>query len=147
MLSIGLSEILIIAVVAILVVGPERLPKVMRQLGRWYGQLRRSADELRRAFVLEADRQDAEERYAKLRERRERAAEARKRAMEQNAGTVDQQTDLPPPDPSKIDREVRVAPEPADADAEAPEPSPAEAPSEPAAEDPPSDRPGAGVDH
>ena len=46
MLSIGLTEILLIAAVAILVVGPDRLPRVMRQLGRWYGQLRRAADEL-----------------------------------------------------------------------------------------------------
>ena len=108
MLSIGLTEIILIALVAILVVGPERLPKVMRQLGRWYGQLRRAADDLRRAFVLEADRQDAEERYRKLKERRERAQQARERALAENDGTVDQQADLPPPDPSKIDAEVTV---------------------------------------
>lgn len=78
MLGLGLGEILIIAAVALLVVGPEQLPRLLRQLGRWYGQARRAADELRRAFVLEADRQDAAERYARLRERRERAAEERK---------------------------------------------------------------------
>lgn len=108
MLSIGFTEIIVIAAVAILVVGPERLPKVMRQLGRWYGQLRRAADDLRRAFVLEADRQDAEERYSKLRERREQAAKARERAMAESEGTVDQQPDLPPPDPELVDREVRA---------------------------------------
>ena len=108
MLSIGITEIVIIALVAILVVGPERLPKVMRQLGRWYGQLRRAADDLRRAFVLEADRQDAEDRYAKLRERREQAKAARERALQEAGGAVDQQTDLPPPDPEKVDHEVKA---------------------------------------
>lgn len=108
MLSIGITEIVLIALVAILVVGPERLPKVMRQLGRWYGQLRRAADELRRAFVLEADRQDAEERYARLRERREKAKAAREQALAESQGTVDQQEELPPPDPEKVDREVQV---------------------------------------
>ena len=106
MLSIGITEIVFIALVAILVVGPERLPKVMRQLGRWYGQLRRAADDLRRAFVLEADRQDAEDRYSKLRERREKAKAARERALKESDGTVDQQADLPEPDPAKVDQEV-----------------------------------------
>lgn len=82
MLGMGMGEILVIAVIALLVVGPERLPKVLRQVGRWYGQLRRSADDLRRAFVLEADRQDASERYRQLQERRRQAQEARKKASE-----------------------------------------------------------------
>jgi len=88
MLSLGWGEIFLMGAVALVVVGPERLPRLLRELGRYYGQLRRAADELRRSFVLEADRQDAEERYAKLQERRAAAAEARKRAME--AGGVPQ---------------------------------------------------------
>ena len=112
MLSIGLSEILLIAVVAIVIVGPERLPHVMRELGRYYGQLRRAADELRRAFVLEADRQDAEDRYAKLQARRRVAVEARKKAMESaGKGAVVHAADLPDPDPTAVDKEVK-APEP-----------------------------------
>ncbi len=82
MLGLGLGEMLIVAAVALVVVGPDNLPKVMRQLGRWYGQARRAADDLRRAFVLEADRQDAAERYQQLQERRRRAQEARQRAQE-----------------------------------------------------------------
>ncbi|MBX2803021.1 MAG: Sec-independent protein translocase protein TatB [Myxococcales bacterium] len=80
MLSFGLGEMLLVAVVALLVVGPERLPRVLRQLGRWYGQARRAADELRRAFVLEADRQDASDRYRKLQERRRQAEQSRQEA-------------------------------------------------------------------
>ena len=78
MLPLGLSEIAIIAVIALIAVGPERLPRLFREMGKWYGQARRAADELRRAFVLEADRQDAAERYAKLQERRRQAEEARR---------------------------------------------------------------------
>ena len=82
LLGIGFTEILLIGMVVLLVVGPEKLPHLMRTAGRHYGQLRRSADELRRAFVLEADRQDAEARMQALRERRKQQAEARKRALE-----------------------------------------------------------------
>lgn len=74
MLNVGILELLLIAGVALMVVGPEQLPKLFRSAGRWYGQARRAADELRRAFVLEADRQDAAERYQQLQERRRQRA-------------------------------------------------------------------------
>ncbi len=79
MLNFGFGEILIVLVLALIFVGPERLPFMIRWLGRQYGKLMRASDELRRAFVLEADRMDADERTAELRRRRE---EARKRAEE-----------------------------------------------------------------
>lgn len=97
MLSIGLSEMVLIAIVALLVVGPERLPRLMRELGKRYGQLRRAADELRRAFVLEADRQDAEERMAQLRERRKAAEAARQRAAEATGGVAQAEPESPKP--------------------------------------------------
>ncbi|MEQ1565716.1 MAG: Sec-independent protein translocase protein TatB [Myxococcota bacterium] len=87
MFGLGTGEMLLIAVVAVLVIGPDRLPQAMRQLGRWYGQVRRTADDLRRAFVLEADRQDASERYKQLQERRKAQQEARKKAAEEAGGT------------------------------------------------------------
>src|SRR5688500_20293098 len=77
MLGMGMSEMALIMVVALLVVPPEQLPKAMRQMGRWYGQVRRAADDLRRAFTLEADRQDAAERYKEPQERRRKAPEPR----------------------------------------------------------------------
>lgn len=73
MLNLGLSEILIVLVVAIVVVGPDRLPTVVKWLGRQYGKLMRASDELRRAFTLEADKVEAEARAKILRQRREEA--------------------------------------------------------------------------
>lgn len=80
MLGVGFTELVVIGLVALLVMGPEELPRLMRQAGRTYGQLRRTADNLRRAFMLEADRQDASERYAALLARRQAAAEAKAQA-------------------------------------------------------------------
>ena len=42
MFDIGGLELLIIAVVALIVIGPERLPETLRMLGLWLGRLRRS---------------------------------------------------------------------------------------------------------
>lgn len=50
MFDIGWTEILIIAVVAIIVVGPKDLPRMLRSLGRYAGQLRRTAGEFRSQF-------------------------------------------------------------------------------------------------
>ena len=55
MFGIGPEELLLVAVLALLVLGPERLPKVMRDMGRVVGDLRRTSDELRDEF-LNADK-------------------------------------------------------------------------------------------
>jgi sec-independent protein translocase protein TatB len=50
MFEIAWSEILVIAIVALIVIGPKELPEVLRGFGRGLTKLRRSADEFRRHF-------------------------------------------------------------------------------------------------
>ena len=50
MFDIGWSELLIIAVVAIVVVGPKDLPRLMRTFGHYAGKLRRAAADFQRQF-------------------------------------------------------------------------------------------------
>ncbi len=96
MFGLGLGEILLVAVVLLVAVGPERIPSFMREAGKIYGQVKRASDELRRAFVLEADRMDADERYQKLRERQKAAEEARKTAQEATGGAAQAPVLAPP---------------------------------------------------
>ena len=50
MFDLGWSELLIIAVVMIIVIGPKDLPSVLRGLGRSMGALRRTANDFRLQF-------------------------------------------------------------------------------------------------
>lgn len=55
MFDIGFSEILLIAVVALVVIGPERLPGVARNIGRFAGRLQRYAHDIKRDFNREIE--------------------------------------------------------------------------------------------
>jgi sec-independent protein translocase protein TatB len=45
--DIGFSEIIVCAVVALIVIGPERMPEAVRTMGLWIGRLKRSLRETR----------------------------------------------------------------------------------------------------
>ena len=47
MFDFGFSEMAIVAVVALIVLGPERLPRVARQAGEWLGKLRRYVSDVK----------------------------------------------------------------------------------------------------
>ena len=47
MFDIGFSEIVVIAVVALIVLGPERLPKAARTLGHLFGRLQRYVNDVK----------------------------------------------------------------------------------------------------
>jgi len=46
MLDFGFSEVLLTSVIALVVLGPERLPRVARQVGNWMGRARVMARQL-----------------------------------------------------------------------------------------------------
>ena len=47
MFDIGFSEIVVIGVVALIVIGPERLPRTARMLGHLFGRLQRYVNEVK----------------------------------------------------------------------------------------------------
>ncbi len=75
--DIGLQEMLVIAVLVVLFFPPEDLPALFRTAGRWYAKMRRSSDELRRAFNVEVARAESELRVEELQARREAVRAAR----------------------------------------------------------------------
>jgi len=53
MFDIGFLELVIVGIIALLVLGPERLPVAARTVGKWVGQARRMTSQ----FTKEIDRQ------------------------------------------------------------------------------------------
>jgi Tat protein translocase TatB subunit len=47
MFEVGFTEIILILGIALLVLGPEKLPKLANQIGRWVGRARSMARQLR----------------------------------------------------------------------------------------------------
>jgi sec-independent protein translocase protein TatB len=45
--DVGFSELMVIAVVALIVIGPERLPKVARTMGHLFGRLQRYVNDVK----------------------------------------------------------------------------------------------------
>jgi sec-independent protein translocase protein TatB len=54
----GITEVLLIFVIGLLILGPERLPRVAAQLGRWMGKARRTAHQLRMQLEREMTMND-----------------------------------------------------------------------------------------
>jgi Tat protein translocase TatB subunit len=55
MFGIGMTEMIVIFVIALVVLGPKRLPELARTLGRTLAEFRRTATDLRREFSDVAD--------------------------------------------------------------------------------------------
>lgn len=95
MFDIAFSELLLIGVVALVVIGPERLPKVARTAGQWLGRLNRyvaqvkqdidrdiKLEELRK---MQEDMKDTAQRYEILASDTARQVEE---TLEQEAGQI-----------------------------------------------------------
>ena len=55
MFDVGFWEIAIIALIALIILGPERLPRAARTMGLWVGKARRTLSEVKRDIDRELD--------------------------------------------------------------------------------------------
>lgn len=55
MSGVGFTEILLLAVIGLLVLGPQRLPEIARVLGHWTGRARSAWNGLKRELQSEMD--------------------------------------------------------------------------------------------
>ena len=98
--SLGFSEILVVAVIALLVFGPDRLPELARNAGKAVARFRseasRSMEELRRAADLQGIDEDIRGISADVRDLRSTVTRSLTGAVA-GAGTTTRAPDRPPP--------------------------------------------------
>ncbi|MFK8017137.1 MAG: Sec-independent protein translocase protein TatB [Gammaproteobacteria bacterium] len=58
MFDVGFTELVLIFVIGLVVLGPERLPKVARTVGRWLGRARQMARSMQYELERELDLKD-----------------------------------------------------------------------------------------
>ena len=61
MFDVGFQELVLIGVIALIVVGPERLPKMARTLGLWSGKIRYYVNQVKNDIDREVRAQELKE--------------------------------------------------------------------------------------
>ena len=136
MFDIGASELLLVVIVAILVIGPKDMPMALRTAGRWMGKVRRVSNHFRSgldAMIREAEMEEMEKKW---REQNAAIMKAHPEASAEAAGNPDPPA-LPPqtsptpdaPQMKPLDRDAA-----ADAARERARPAGADAPPPPKAD-------------
>lgn len=72
MFDFGFSELVVIALIALIVLGPKRLPEAARTAGRWVGQVRRFIENVKQ----DLDQELKSEELAELRKLKEELSQA-----------------------------------------------------------------------
>lgn len=87
MFDFSFPELMVVLVVALVVIGPERLPKVARTLGHLYGRAQRYVNGVKADIA----RDMAIEEFRQLQQKVQAEASAAEQSVKQAAQTLDQQ--------------------------------------------------------
>lgn len=87
MFDFSLSELVVVLVVALIVIGPERLPKVARTLGHLYGRAQRYINGVK----ADIERDMAVEEFRQLQQKVQAEAAALEQSVQQTNQTIQQE--------------------------------------------------------
>lgn len=116
MIDLSWSHILLVLIVALVVVGPKDLPRLMRIAGQWLAKARSMADQFRKSFDEMARQSELDELRSELEALRHERPLA---DLDQTLRTPV----LPPPDPAPAPAEVSNKPAAPDAHEDAADPA------------------------
>lgn len=133
MFDVGASELLLLVIVAIVVIGPKDLPLALRTAGRWVAKMRRVSNHFRsgiETMIREAEMEEMEKKWKEQNERimRETAAQeaAAAAAGQTPEAALDQNDPLPSQSATHAADGVMIGPMPPEIPADhaaKPEPS------------------------
>jgi sec-independent protein translocase protein TatB len=119
MFDISWSELLILAVVTLIFVGPKELPVFLRTIGRYAGAMKRQANEFRAHFdsamreaELDSMRKEVEAMQASINAEVMRTQQAMTESADEVRAVADAAASLPPQTPSPTDHAKPPMPAP-----------------------------------
>jgi sec-independent protein translocase protein TatB len=101
MFGVDFSEIMVIMIVALIVIGPKRLPKVARTMGEWWGRLQRYINRIKADVTTSMELEELRELERKIKAE----ADALERTVQQAGNNINQEA-------LKLEKEIE-APMPA----------------------------------
>jgi sec-independent protein translocase protein TatB len=101
MFDIGFSELLLIAIVALIVIGPQQLPRVARTLGHLFGRMQRYVNDVKADITREMELQELKKLQASMEDT------ARSMHDSVNLGVAETESEL-----NKIAQSAQPAPDP-----------------------------------
>ena len=115
MFDIGASELLVLVIVAIVVIGPKDLPMALRTAGRWVAKMRSVSNHFRsgiETMIREAEMEEMERKWKEQNERIMRETAAQEAAAAAQGQGVDAAADQNDPLPAGEPDPVMVGPMP-----------------------------------
>ena len=76
MFGIGMQEILVLLVIALVVIGPKKLPEMAKALGKGYGEFRRAFEDMRSSINVDLKTDEEKERLREIHQRVQPPSEA-----------------------------------------------------------------------
>ena len=101
MFDIGFSELLVIAIVALIVIGPQRLPTVARTLGHLFGRMQRYVNEVKSDIAREMELEELKKMQSSMEDAARSMRDAIHKDVSETEGELNQlaQSAQPAPDP------------------------------------------------
>jgi sec-independent protein translocase protein TatB len=98
MFGIGSTELIVILIVALIVIGPAKLPEMAKSLGKALGEFRRVSTDVKRTIEMEAEQAEQKEKTAQA--KKELFPETAKAADEPKAAAPETATAPEEPSPA-----------------------------------------------
>ncbi|SDM17345.1 sec-independent protein translocase protein TatB [Modicisalibacter muralis] len=96
MFDIGFLELMLIGIVGLLVLGPERLPKAARTTGLWIGKIKRSVSGMQREINAQLEAEELRQKLAEQQKKLDAGLDKARRDVESYAGAAPREDESSP---------------------------------------------------